>query len=170
MRLHKILDRPSFQIHIRLLQSYQNILGQSSRLTSCRVQGMGESKPADRCLNRAARRICFPPLGASPLSPQNRCRFYRLADLGHFSTPHILTIPKHAMRYTPYRGLAQVSNWVRLKFAAMNLKKKVKRYPSLSLLCIFLIFYSLIFQNAHFGSRLMGVFRQTETVATRAAV
>ena len=30
---------------------------------------------------------------------------------------------KHAMRYTFYRGLAQVSNWVRLKFAAMNLKK-----------------------------------------------
>ncbi|USF26996.1 IS1182 family transposase ISBcl1 [Firmicutes bacterium ASF500] len=30
---------------------------------------------------------------------------------------------KHAMRYTVYRGLAQVSNWVRLKFAAMNLKK-----------------------------------------------
>jgi transposase len=30
---------------------------------------------------------------------------------------------KHAMRYTPYRGLSQVTNWVRLKFAAMNLKK-----------------------------------------------
>ncbi len=30
---------------------------------------------------------------------------------------------KHALRYTPYRGLNQVSNWVRLKFAAMNLKK-----------------------------------------------
>ena len=30
---------------------------------------------------------------------------------------------KYAMRYTPYRGLAQVSNWVRLKFVAMNLKK-----------------------------------------------
>ena len=30
---------------------------------------------------------------------------------------------KHAMRYTPYTGLAQVSNWVRLKFATMNLKK-----------------------------------------------
>lgn len=29
---------------------------------------------------------------------------------------------KHAMRYTPYRGLSQVTNWVRLKFAAMNLK------------------------------------------------
>lgn len=34
---------------------------------------------------------------------------------------------KHAMRYTPYRGLAQVTNWVRLKFAAMNLKKFAKR-------------------------------------------
>ena len=30
---------------------------------------------------------------------------------------------KYAMRYTPYRGLSQVTNWVRLKFAAMNLKK-----------------------------------------------
>ena len=30
---------------------------------------------------------------------------------------------KHAMRYTNYRSLAQVANWVRLKFAAMNLKK-----------------------------------------------
>ena len=27
------------------------------------------------------------------------------------------------MRYSQYRGLAQVSNWVKLKFAAMNLKK-----------------------------------------------
>ncbi len=30
---------------------------------------------------------------------------------------------KHAMRYTNFRGLSQVTNWVRLKFAAMNLKK-----------------------------------------------
>ena len=30
---------------------------------------------------------------------------------------------KHAMRYTPYRGLTAVRNWVRFKFAAMNLKK-----------------------------------------------
>ena len=30
---------------------------------------------------------------------------------------------KHAMRYTPYRGLNQVANWVRLKFVAMNLKE-----------------------------------------------
>ena len=28
-----------------------------------------------------------------------------------------------SMRYTPYRGLAAVSNWIKLKFAAMNLKK-----------------------------------------------
>ena len=30
---------------------------------------------------------------------------------------------KHGMRYTQYRGLAQVTNWVKLKFTAMNLKK-----------------------------------------------
>lgn len=30
---------------------------------------------------------------------------------------------KHAMRYTQHRGLARVTNWVKLKFAAMNLKK-----------------------------------------------
>ena len=30
---------------------------------------------------------------------------------------------KHAMRYTFHKGLARVSNWVKLKFAAMNLKK-----------------------------------------------
>ena len=30
---------------------------------------------------------------------------------------------KHAMRYTHHRGLARVTSWVRLKYAAMNLKK-----------------------------------------------
>lgn len=30
---------------------------------------------------------------------------------------------KHAMRYTHHRGLAAVTKWVRLKYAAMNLKK-----------------------------------------------
>ena len=30
---------------------------------------------------------------------------------------------KHGMRYTRYTGLAQVTNWVKLAFAAMNLKK-----------------------------------------------
>ena len=33
---------------------------------------------------------------------------------------------KHAMRYTRYRGLAKTANWVKLKFAAMNLKKLAK--------------------------------------------
>ncbi|HWP52332.1 MAG TPA: IS5/IS1182 family transposase, partial [Clostridia bacterium] len=33
---------------------------------------------------------------------------------------------KHAMRYTQYRSLTQVTNWVKLKFAAMNLKKLAK--------------------------------------------
>jgi transposase len=30
---------------------------------------------------------------------------------------------KHGMRYTLHKGLARVTNWLRLKFAAMNLKK-----------------------------------------------
>ena len=30
---------------------------------------------------------------------------------------------KHSMRYAQYRGLTQVTNWVKLKFATMNLKK-----------------------------------------------
>ncbi len=55
---------------------------------------------------------------------------------------------KHAMRYTPYRGLNQVTNWVRLKFAAMNLKKlamwKFKDYPYASFCIIFARFYSFI--------------------------
>lgn len=41
---------------------------------------------------------------------------------------------KHGMRYTHHRGLARVSAWVRLKFAAMNLKKLAlwcSRVPSL---------------------------------------
>lgn len=49
---------------------------------------------------------------------------------------------KHAMRYTPYRGLTQVQNWVKLKFAAMNLKKFAKHrwnetHPSRFLLVLF---------------------------------
>lgn len=34
---------------------------------------------------------------------------------------------KHAMRYTHHRGLARVTQWVMLKFAAMNLKKLALR-------------------------------------------
>ena len=47
---------------------------------------------------------------------------------------------KHAMRYTQYRGLAQVTNWVKLKFVAMNLKKlarwlwREKLFPFISIL------------------------------------
>ncbi len=44
---------------------------------------------------------------------------------------------KHAMRYTHYRGLTQVTNWVKLKFATMNLKKMAgwKWKSFLSFLC-----------------------------------
>lgn len=30
---------------------------------------------------------------------------------------------KHAMRYTQHRGLTRVTQWVRFKYVAMNLKK-----------------------------------------------
>ena len=50
---------------------------------------------------------------------------------------------KHAMRYTPYRGLTAVTTWVKLKFAAMNLKKLAlhKWRP-------FLLFFLLLFKEA----------------------
>lgn len=47
---------------------------------------------------------------------------------------------KHSMRFTYLRGLARVTNWVRLKFAAMNLKSMqfTSGYaPSIPLLCAF---------------------------------
>ena len=48
---------------------------------------------------------------------------------------------KHAMRYTQHRGLARVSNWVRLKFAAMNLKKMAKwSWDNFILQALFFIF------------------------------
>jgi len=50
---------------------------------------------------------------------------------------------KHAMRYTQYRGLAQVTKWVRLKFAAMNLKKPAKWKARFA--CLF----SLLFPNMY---------------------
>ena len=52
---------------------------------------------------------------------------------------------KHAMRDTPYRGLAQVTNWVRLKFAAMNLKKLANWKWKESLCCLLFLFFSPIF-------------------------
>ena len=49
---------------------------------------------------------------------------------------------KHAMRYTPYRGLSAVSSWVKLKFAAMNLKKFALRRFLFSLFSLPLFFKS----------------------------
>ena len=54
---------------------------------------------------------------------------------------------KHAMRYTPYRGLAQVSNWVKLKFAAMNLKKYANhRWKDTHPEALFLLYLKLLRQ------------------------
>ncbi len=55
---------------------------------------------------------------------------------------------KHAMRYTQYRGLAQVRNWVKLKFAAMNLKKLANwKWRECSSILFFALFYPQYIQN-----------------------
>ena len=55
---------------------------------------------------------------------------------------------KHAMRYTQYRGLAQVTNWVKLKFAAMNLKKLAKwKWKNTRTYLRELTFSTIIFKN-----------------------
>ena len=48
---------------------------------------------------------------------------------------------KHAMRYTHHRGLARVSAWVRLKYAAMNLKKLALWKWSRSAFFVFLPYF-----------------------------
>ncbi len=54
---------------------------------------------------------------------------------------------KYAMRYTGYRGLAQVTKWVKLKFAAMNLKKyAILRFGNSLCTC----FLALLFILAHY--------------------
>ena len=78
---------------------------------------------------------------------------------------------KHAMRYTPYTGLAQVTNWVRLKFAAMNLKRLAKwkwknSKNTVDILCIF-----LKYQKPCFAVKQSRVFLQSErTIALNAMV
>ncbi len=58
---------------------------------------------------------------------------------------------KHGMRYTTYRGLASVTNWVRLKFAAMNLKKLATwRFPSPLLPHVFHLF-SMFYRKKAFA-------------------
>ena len=52
---------------------------------------------------------------------------------------------KHAMRYTNHRGLSQVTNWVRLKFAAMNLKKYAIHRWKEFLSCLYFVIFEPVF-------------------------
>lgn len=62
---------------------------------------------------------------------------------------------KHGMRYTPYRGLAQVENWVRLKFACMNLKKlAIHKWRNCLLFYVFDYFYADFNKIAKSHSRI----------------
>ena len=59
---------------------------------------------------------------------------------------------KHAMRYTQHRGLARVTNWVRLKYAAMNLKKLASWVWDSSRFSPFSLFFQpLILRTAAFA-------------------
>ena len=83
------------------------------------------------------------------------------------------TKEKHAMRYTPYRGLAAVTNWVKLKFAAMNLKKLAihkeidrKRIEGALIFSQFLLIFNNFFnKNNKLGIRFheFRVFLQSES-------
>ena len=57
---------------------------------------------------------------------------------------------KHAMRYTHHRGLARVTQWVTLKFAAMNLKKLALRLPPLYSPFFFSFFFPSFFGKRRF--------------------
>ena len=52
---------------------------------------------------------------------------------------------KHAMRYTHHRGLARVTSWVRLKYAAMNLKKLAEWSWKYSFFSFFFLRFSPIY-------------------------
>ena len=52
---------------------------------------------------------------------------------------------KHAMRYTHHRGLARVTSWVRLKYAAMNLKKLAEWSWKNSFLRLFFSFFPPVY-------------------------
>lgn len=61
------------------------------------------------------------------------------------------------MRYTPFRGLAQVSNWLRLKFAAMNLIKLARWLARFQLPFSILFTLCLIILKTQFSlSRKLG--------------
>lgn len=55
---------------------------------------------------------------------------------------------KHAMRFKYLRGLTRVTNWVRLKFAAMNLRKYALRRWGKAFLSFFFDCFSLVFPRA----------------------
>ena len=66
------------------------------------------------------------------------------------------------MRYTQYRGLAQITNWVKLKFVAMNLKKLAKWLWKERFISLFIfLFWPLYDRNPAYVSSMSRVFRQT---------
>ncbi len=78
---------------------------------------------------------------------------------------------RHGMRYTHHRGQAHVSNWVRLKFTAMNLKKlarwKARRHPPLFRLLYFHSTYLFLLLRPAWRFSSLAAFQQAETDSPR---
>lgn len=65
---------------------------------------------------------------------------------------------KHSLRYTHHRGLIRVSSWVRLKYAAMNLKKlAIWEWCNTSFSSIFILFFPASFLSPHFTTMKLGI-------------
>lgn len=106
-------------------EGYREYKSKSYICQSCPVrQQCTQSKNCQKIVTRhiwadyleRAEDVRHSPLGKSTYAMRSRTIERVFADAKE----------KHGMRYTTYRGLKQVTNWVRLKFAAMNLKKLAK--------------------------------------------
>ena len=63
---------------------------------------------------------------------------------------------KYGMRYTLYRGLSRVKNWLRLKFACMNLKKMATWAWGKSLSVLVFALFESFYDNFYFLSKKSG--------------
>ena len=103
-------------------EGYREYKSNPQRCGKCEFRAQcTESKNTQKVINRhiweeyieRAEDIRHSPLGKKTYSMRSQTIERVFADAKE----------KHGMRYTYYKGLNQVTNWVRLKFTAMNLKK-----------------------------------------------
>ena len=98
---------------------------------------------------------------------QSRC----IPDFSNTLSPYTDAKQRHGMRYTHHRGQAHVSNWVRLKFTAMNLKKlarwKARRHSLFFRLLYFHSTYLFLLLRPAWRFSSLAAFQQAETDSPR---